>query len=100
MSFLCDIHKDIFKTDIGDSIQIKIANNLSDESKPPERTFMDVKSALDGPSLADSFPYIMNGRIYEISYPNELLQYDESKSDIGKFSKGETVFTCMKKVAY
>ena len=67
ISVVCDVHT-LFNVDKGDSIQMKIVSSLSDENAGDETTYEDVKSVLAGSSLADSFPYIMNGRIYHIEY--------------------------------
>ena len=73
INFLCDIHNELMKAEIGDNIQIKIVESLSDDSKSDESTYNGVKKILSGPSLADSFPFIMHGRIYQINYAD--LQY-------------------------
>ncbi|MEN2498280.1 MAG: DNA-directed RNA polymerases I, II, and III subunit RPABC3 [Marteilia pararefringens] len=118
INLLCDVHNGLITTNPGDSIQIKIVTNLTDDTKNEEISYTDLKNYLKGPSLADSFSYIMHGRIYDIkdadinltassrtrsiyiSHGGLLMriQYDESKIKLGPLKIGDTLFTCMRKI--
>ena len=111
MDLILDINCWIYPMDFGDKFRLVLASSLREDGYADQGEW----SPLDtGPSRADSFEYVMHGKIYRIegdetgegrlsayvSYGGLLMRLQGDANNLHGFEIDQHVYLLMKKLAF
>jgi DNA-directed RNA polymerase I, II, and III subunit RPABC3 len=80
MDLILDVNTQLYAVDIGDKFRLVLTNTLKEDGSPDDGEFNPVDT---GPSRADSFEYVMYGKVYRIE--GDESSYDTATSRIGVY---------------
>ena len=63
MGLILDVNIQLYPMKIEDKFRLVLSTSLKDEAVTEDADFLTME---DGPSLADSFEYVMHGKVYRI----------------------------------
>ncbi|WAR06687.1 RPAB3-like protein [Mya arenaria] len=76
MDLILDVNTQIYPMDLADKFRMVIATTLNEDGTPADNEFNPTDA---GPSRADSFEYVMYGKVYR-------LDGDEASTDSSRLS--------------
>ncbi|XP_064651339.1 DNA-directed RNA polymerases I, II, and III subunit RPABC3-like isoform X1 [Lineus longissimus] len=114
MDLILDINALIYPVDLGDKFRLMIATTLKEDGKPDDGEYDPQDTA---PSRADSFEYVMWGKVYRIegddgssgdssrlaayvSYGGLLMRLQGDANNLHGFQVDSYVYLLMKKLAF
>lgn len=114
MDLILDINTQIYPMDLGDKFRMVIATSLREDGAPDDGEFDPTDS---GPSRADSFEYVMYGKVYRIdgedsgpepgsrlaayvSFGGLLMRLQGDANNLHGFEVDGRVYLFMKKLAF
>ncbi|KAJ6645283.1 DNA-directed RNA polymerases I, II, and III subunit RPABC3 [Pseudolycoriella hygida] len=113
MDLILDINSWIYPMDLGDKFRLVLATTLKEDGYPDSGEYNPV----DEPSRADSFEYVMYGKIYRIegdeahneqssrlsayvSYGGLLMRLQGDANNLHGFEVDQHLYLLMKKLAF
>ena len=114
MDLILDINQGIYPVDLGDKFRLVLASSLREDGFADQGDWSPLDS---GPSRADSFEYVMHGKIYRIegddnplegagrlsayvSYGGLLMRLQGDANNLHGFEMDQHVYLLMKKLAF
>lgn len=114
MDLILDVNTMIYPVDLGDKFRMVIATSLREDGVPDDG---DYDPTDDGPSRADSFEYVMYGKVYRIegddptnepgarvaayvSYGGLLMRLQGDANNLHGFEVDTHVYLFIKKLAF
>lgn len=113
MDLILDVNTQIYPVDLGDKFRMVIATSLREDGVIDDGEFDPTDTA---PSRADSFEYVMHGKVYRIegddtgpdctrlaayvSYGGLLMRLQGDANNLHGFEMDSPVYLFMKKLAF
>ncbi|CAN7982800.1 unnamed protein product [Ixodes hexagonus] len=113
MDLILDVNIQLYPVDLGDKFRLVIATTLREDGYPDDGEY---NPADTGPSRADSFEYVMYGKIYRIegddisgettrlaayvSFGGLLMRLQGDPNNLHGFEVDNHVYLLMKKLAF
>lgn len=112
MDLILDVNTQIYPIDLGDKFRMVLATTLREDGAPDDGEYNPTDS---GPSRADSFEYVMYGKVYRIegdesgpdtrlaayvSYGGLLMRLQGDANNLHGFEVDSYVYLLMKKLAF
>jgi len=113
MDLILDINSWIYPVDLGDKFRLVLASSLREDGFADQGDWSPLES---GPSRADSFEYVMHGKIYRIEDDNHmegagrlsayvsfgglLMRLQGDANNLHGFEMDQNVYLLMKKLAF
>jgi len=112
MDLILDVNTHIYPIELGDKFRMVIATSLREDGVPDDGEYDPTDS---GPSRADSFEYVMYGKVYRIegddsdqgsrlaayvSYGGLLMRLQGDANNLHGFEMDSHVYLFMKKLAF
>lgn len=113
MDLILDVNTMLYPVDLGDKFRLVIATTLREDGYPDDGEY---NPADTGPSRADSFEYVMYGKIYRIegdditgettrlaayvSFGGLLMRLQGDPNNLHGFEVDNHVYLLMKKIAF
>ncbi len=116
MDLVLDVNTWMYPTELGDKFRLVLALTLREDGYPDTGEYNSVE--LDQPSRADSFEYIMYGKIYRIegnentrepnknklsayvSFGGLLMRIQGDPNNLHGFEADQNIYLLMKKIAF
>ncbi|XP_065839370.1 DNA-directed RNA polymerases I, II, and III subunit RPABC3-like [Oscarella lobularis] len=121
MDLVLDVNSQLYPVDIGDKFRLVLATTLREDGKPDDEEFVEPTSstsvAASGASVtsrADSFEYVMYGKVYRlegheheaarlgayVSYGGLLMRLEGDANHLQGIEVDQNVYLLMKKLAF
>ncbi|XP_052258787.1 DNA-directed RNA polymerases I, II, and III subunit RPABC3-like isoform X2 [Dreissena polymorpha] len=113
MDLILDVNTQIYPMDLADKFRMVIATTLNEDGTPADNEYNPVET---GPSRADSFEYVMYGKVYRldgdetssdssrlaayVSYGGLLMRLQGDANNLHGFEVDSFVYLLMKKLAF
>ncbi|KAL5019540.1 hypothetical protein ScPMuIL_002432 [Solemya velum] len=113
MDLILDVHSQIYPVELGDKFRMVLATTLREDGTPDDGEYNAVQS---GPSRADSFEYVMYGKVYRlegddtgqdssrlaayVSFGGLLMRLQGDANNLHGFEVDSFVYLLMKKLAF
>ncbi|KAK3597991.1 hypothetical protein CHS0354_042344 [Potamilus streckersoni] len=113
MDLILDVNTLIYPLDLGDKFRMVIATTLNEDGTPDDGDYNPTNT---GPSRADSFEYVMYGKVYRlegddsgsdssrlaayVSYGGLLMRLQGDANNLHGFEVDSFVYLLMKKLAF
>lgn len=115
MDLVLDVNSWLYPVDLGDKFRLVLATTLREDGYPDTGEYNSVEQ--DQPSRADSFEYIMHGKIYRIegnenrepnknklsafvSFGGLLMRIQGDPNNLHGFEADQCMYLLMKKLAF
>lgn len=113
MDLILDVNTQVYPMDLGDKFRMVIATTLNEDGTPADTEFNPTDT---GPSRADSFEYVMYGKVYRlegdeagpdssrlaayVSYGGLLMRLQGDANNLHGFELDSHLYLLMKKLAF
>ncbi|XP_052804314.1 DNA-directed RNA polymerases I, II, and III subunit RPABC3-like [Mya arenaria] len=113
MDLILDVNTQIYPMDLADKFRMVIATTLNEDGTPADNEFNPTDA---GPSRADSFEYVMYGKVYRldgdeastdssrlaayVSFGGLLMRLQGDANNLHGFEVDSHVYLLMKKLAF
>ncbi|KAL3886597.1 hypothetical protein ACJMK2_026581 [Sinanodonta woodiana] len=113
MDLILDVNTLVYPLDLGDKFRMVIATTLNEDGTPDDGDYNPTNT---GPSRADSFEYVMYGKVYRlegddtgsdssrlaayVSYGGLLMRLQGDANNLHGFEVDSFVYLLMKKLAF
>ncbi|XP_048774640.1 DNA-directed RNA polymerases I, II, and III subunit RPABC3-like [Ostrea edulis] len=113
MDLILDINTQMYPVDLGDKFRMVLAKTLREDGTPDDGEYNPTDT---GPSRADSFEYVMHGKVYRIegddtgpdssrlaayvSYGGLLMRLQGDANNLHGFEVDSFVYLLIKKLAF
>lgn len=113
MDLVLDVNTWLYPMDLGDKFRLVLAETLREDGYPDSGEY----NSMDAPSRADSFEYVMYGKIYRIESENTkepnknklsayvsfgglLMRIQGDPNNLHGFEADQSIYLLMKKLAF
>lgn len=113
MDLILDVNTQLYPMDLADKFRMVIATTLNEDGTPADNEYNPTDT---GPSRADSFEYVMYGKVYRlegdeagsdssrlaayVSYGGLLMRLQGDANNLHGFEVDSHVYLLMKKLAF